>query len=221
VTVRDPFDTRWPGVETGGRLALDFTNTLDWRLRRSPVELLGSYRDLMRWAWSAGVLEKSEARALTAWAEGRPRAATRVLAEAIEIREAIASAFQSIARGERPPPPALARLEAAFLRASAARTLRAGDAGATWVWRANTPEPERAAWAAVLDAVGLLGSPELGRVRQCADAECGWMFLDTSRNRSRRWCSMEACGNRNKVRGFYRRARAGGRTPRRRPGDPS
>jgi predicted RNA-binding Zn ribbon-like protein len=67
----------------------------------------------------------------------------------------------------------------------------------------------RPAWAAALEAARILTSPEeSARVRQCADDECGWFFLDTSRNRTRRWCSMKVCGNRNKVRRFYERTAA-------------
>jgi predicted RNA-binding Zn ribbon-like protein len=57
------------------------------------------------------------------------------------------------------------------------------------------------------NAALILTSPERERLSQCRDAECGWFFLDTSKNRSRRWCTMEGCGNRNKARTFYRRAR--------------
>ena len=60
--------------------------------------------------------------------------------------------------------------------------------------------------AAALDAARLLTSPERERVRECGDALCGWLFVDSSRNLSRRWCNMQGCGNRNKARRFYRRA---------------
>jgi predicted RNA-binding Zn ribbon-like protein len=200
------FDTRWHGVGTGGSLALDFVNTLDWRLRKTPVELLHSFQDLMRWSWSASVLDRAAAAALVSWGEAHPRVAARVLAEAIETREAIAAVFQAIVHREPVPPAALARLERTCRVAYASRVLRPAGTGVRWGWRAGDPEPERAVWAVVLDALRVLGSAEVERVRQCADAQCGWMFLDTSRNRSRRWCSMEGCGNRNKARGFYRRA---------------
>jgi predicted RNA-binding Zn ribbon-like protein len=206
--VKDPFEKPWHGIEVGGSIALDFANTLDWRLRDRPVELLRSYADLARWGRSAGVLDAAEARALRRWGDSHPVAAGRALAAAAEIREAIAAIFQALVRGEVPPRDALARLELACHSASRARTLRAGDGGAAWAWRERSAEPERPAWAAALDAARVLTTTETARVRQCADAECGWFFLDTSRNRTRRWCSMKACGNRNKARRFYRRAAA-------------
>jgi predicted RNA-binding Zn ribbon-like protein len=62
-------------------------------------------------------------------------------------------------------------------------------------------------WPVVRDAADLLTSKELNRVGRCADERCGWLFVDTSRNRSRRWCSMESCGNRAKARRHYRKSR--------------
>jgi len=202
------FETPWPGMGVGGSLALDFVNTLDWRLRARPVELLAGFPDLLRWGRSAGALGRAEAARLRVWGESHPRAAARALAEAIELREAIAAVFQGTLGGGTPPPGPLARLAAACRTAWRARTLRAGRGPATWAWREGVLEPHRAAWAAALDAARLLTSAECRRVRQCGDAECGWLFLDTSRNRSRRWCSMQSCGNRNKVRRFYRRSAA-------------
>jgi len=199
----EAFHKAWPGVGIGGSLALDFVNTLDWRLREAPVEQLHAFADLLRWAWTAGILEPSEARSLRAWGQSHPRAARRALAEAIEVREAIAAVFQAVARGEGVPAGPLARLDAACRQAWAGRTLRPAGAGAVWEWREGGPG--RPGMAAALDAARLLTSPERGRVRECGDAQCGWLFVDSSRNRSRRWCNMQGCGNRNKARRFYRR----------------
>ena len=227
------FDTRWYGIDTGATPALMFANTLDWRLREQPVELLRDPEDLLRWAWSAGVMELGEAEELRTWCAEHPRRAVRALERARELREAVADIFQARASGAIPEG-ALTILERFHLEASGARALRAHGAEVHWEWRDGSPSPgrgalsksqgsprapraafrtnrvnpklERIAWAVALDAVRLLTGPEGDRVRQCADAQCGWFFLDESRNRSRRWCSMETCGNRNKARRFYRRA---------------
>lgn len=204
----DPFEGPWHGIGAGGSAAADFANTLDWRLRQRPVELLRDYADLLRFARSAGFLTVPGARGLRRWAEKHPRAARAALAEAVEVREAIAAIFQALVVAKPIPGRPLARLESACREASAARALRARDGAAEWVWREPQPEPARPTWAAALETARILTSPEASaRVRQCADAECGWFFLDTSRNRTRRWCSMKACGNRNKVRRFYERRR--------------
>lgn len=202
----DDFGKAWPGIGVGGSMALDFANTLDWRLRETPVELLHSFTDLLRWAWSAGALDPAEARALRAWSAAHPRAAARALAGAFEVREAIAAVFQAVARGENVPPAPLARLDAACRAAWKARALRPEGRRAAWGWRDDPPATERPAWAAALDAARILTSDDRERVRQCSDAQCGWLFLDSSRNGSRRWCTMKGCGNRNKARKFYRRS---------------
>jgi len=206
--VTNPFEKAWSGVGTGGCLSLDFVNTLDWRGRTPPVELLRDYPELLRWAFTAGVLEAREAQALLAWSRAHPQRARRVLERAVETREAIAAVFQAVARGARVPEGPLARLEAACAEAWHARTLAPRDARAAWTWRGPEPAPERPFLAAALDAERLLTEGDVARVRECGDPECAWMFLDVSRNRSRRWCSMEGCGNRNKARRFHRRASA-------------
>lgn len=200
------FGTPWSGIGTSGSVALSFANTLDWRLREPPVELLRSFSELLRWAWSAGALDPAEARTLRAWSAAHPRAAARALAKAVEVREAIAAVLQAVVRGEEIPAGPLARLDAACRAAWEARALRPDGRKAAWGWRDGAPAAERPAWAAALDAARLLTSDERERVRQCADAHCGWLFLDTSRNGTRRWCSMQSCGNRNKARKFYRRS---------------
>lgn len=202
-----PFDVRWSGIGTGGALAADFVNTLDWRLRDEPREGLGNYAELVRFSWSAGILTDSEARSLLAWAEAHPRSAARELARAIEVREAIALLFAAVRDGTRLPIEPLGVLDAACRSGASDRSLRPAGRFATWGRNSGSTPPQRPVWAVAEDAARILTSPERERLCQCGDAECGWFFMDTSRNRSRRWCSMESCGNRNKARSFYRRAR--------------
>ncbi len=200
------FEKPWAGTDTAGHLALSFVNTLDWRLRETPVELLHEYEDLLRWARTVGALGREEARELRTWGASHPRIAARLLLEAKELREAMAALFLAASNGKRLPARELERLDKVSRTARAAQSLRPSGGAASWGWRDDQPATERPILAAALSASGLLTSPELSKVRLCGDAECGWVFLDTSRNRSRRWCSMEACGNRNKARRFYRRA---------------
>jgi predicted RNA-binding Zn ribbon-like protein len=206
----DAFDQPWPGAGTGGSPALDFVNTLDWRGREPPVELLHGFPDLVRWARTVGILSAGEASALRVWAEAHPRVAARAMAESILVREVIAEIFQAVVRGEAVPAAPLVQLDSTCRESLALRVLRPAGSGAVWEWRAadpSRPEPFRPAMAVALDAARILTSAERERVRSCGDPECGWFFLDTSRNQSRRWCNMQSCGNRNKVRRFYRRQR--------------
>lgn len=209
VVVADPFGKPWPGIGIAGSAALSFANTLDWRLRETPVELLLTPADLLRWGWSTKALSPAEARTLRSWCDSNPRVAARALAAAVLVREAIAAVFQALARGERVPAEPLARLDAACREARTNQTLRLEGGKVALGWRDVPPSIDWTVWAAALDAARILLSAERDRVRQCGDAQCGWLFLDTSRNGSRRWCTMKACGNRNKARSFYSRSRTG------------
>ena len=202
-----PFETRWSGIGVGGTLSADFVNTLDWRLRKEPREGLTTYKDLLRWAWSAGLLKAPETHALLDWADAHPKAAARELAYGIELREAIALLFDAVQHGTRLPLDPLAFLTAACRRSASDRSLEPSGQFAVWARAEGSPPPRRPAWIVAENAASLLTSADRERLSQCRDAECGWYFLDTSKNRSRRWCTMEGCGNRNKARTFYRRAR--------------
>jgi len=195
-----------PAKGIGGSVSADFVNTLDWRLRPVPAELLGSVESLLRWGRSAGILALEEARTLRDRGKAHPAAAGKALARLVGVREAIAETFAAVVREAPIPPGPLARLDTACREAGSARALRPDDAGAAWAWRGERPGSDQVAWAVALDAARILTSSDRRRLRQCGDRECGWFFLDTSRNRRRRCCSMKSCGNRNKARAFYRRS---------------
>ena len=101
---QDSFEKPWHGLESERTPALALANTLDWRLRKEPIELLKDYSDLVRWGRSVGALEPSEARALRKWGEEHPKAAARVLVEAASLREAIAAIATSLVKGRAPQP---------------------------------------------------------------------------------------------------------------------
>jgi predicted RNA-binding Zn ribbon-like protein len=199
----------------GGRLSLDFTNTADWHASDHPVEFLTSYSDLVAWSQHVGILTDHQVRCLLKEAVRRPMDATAVLERAIALREAIYRIFSTTSHG-RPPQAAdlatfNAELAGALAQSRIVLTLRQAQdtaaEGFTWDWTGTEETLDGMLWPVVHDAAGLLTSEELDRVGQCADDRCGWLFLDTSRNRSRRWCSMEDCGNRAKARRHYERSR--------------
>lgn len=82
--------------------------------------------------------------------------------------------------------------------------LIATDSSFAWEWT-ETDQLEFILWQVVRSTADLLTSPERDRIRECAGEDCGWVFLDLSRNRSRRWCDMEDCGNRAKAHRHYDR----------------
>jgi predicted RNA-binding Zn ribbon-like protein len=185
----------------GGRLSLDFANTADWHASDHPVEFL-------TWSQHVGILTAHQAQRLLKKAARRPEDANAVLERAIALREAIYQIFSAISRGHPPQAADLATFNAELSGALAQSRIVSTAEGFAWDWAAAEDALDQMLWPVVHDAAGLLTSEELDRVGQCADDRCGWLFLDTSRNRSRRWCSMEDCGNRAKARRYYERKRA-------------
>jgi len=192
----------------GGRLSLDFANTADWHASVHPVEFLSSYSDLVTWSQHVGILKDQQAQRLLKEAARRPEDATTVLERAIALREAIYRIFSAISHGRSPQAADLATFNAELSRALVQSRIVSTVEGFAWDWAGAEDALDQMLWPVAHDAAGLLTSEELDRVGQCADDRCGWLYLDTSRNRSRRWCSMEDCGNRAKVRRHYERKRA-------------
>ncbi len=197
----------------GGHLALDFVNTVGG-LRDDPPssdeELLVVYDDLATWCARLGVISEREAGALRAAAKRDERAARRALREAIRLRELLYGVFRPLSDGKEPPAELLARLRDAERAALADATLtRTGPAlGAMhWSWppAAALSDPLR---PVVHAAVELLTEGPLDRLKTCGN--CRWLFLDRSRNHSRRWCSMDECGIQMKHARFVEKRRRSG-----------
>ncbi len=193
---------------TGGRLCLDFVNTLDERDRERPRELLRSFSNVIDWGLQADALSRDEARSLREHARAHPHAAADALARAITLREHLFDLFSAIAARANAPPTALAALDLAARRGCQSRCLRRSDDRFQWGWRTmSRPDLGRVSSRVAWSAVELLVSSDLPRVRRCEGAGCAWLFLDASKNRTRRWCDMTVCGNRAKARRHYARTR--------------
>jgi len=192
----------------GGELCLDFANTIEPRGVAQPQEFLATYSDLVAWSRHVAVLTDKQAECLLRQAAAHRAKAEAVHRRAIALREALYRVFLSIIKG-RPAeardleqlnaalPPALARLRIVSLRE-----------GFAWDWRDGDGDLDRMLWPIVRSAAELLTAGPLDRLKQCAG--CGWLFLDGSRNQTRRWCDMRVCGNRAKARRYYERQRKGG-----------
>lgn len=192
---------------SGGHPALDFANTVDNRPSVRRRELLTSCADFIAWGRQAGLLSRAQAEELSRRARQAPARARAFLREALKLREALYVALSARAAGAPAPPAALQQINAvlpAVLKRS--RIVSKAD-GFLWEFRGGAGEFHRLLWAIGRAIVELLTSEELALVRECAAGECGWLFLDRSRNRSRRWCNMRICGNRDKVRRFRRKLR--------------
>ena len=193
----------------GNHLALDLVNTVDWRLapeRPDHVDLLTDDEVLLHWGHRLGLVDDSELRAtVRKLVPGSTEARDRTVA----LRETLYAIFARVSAHEPPNERDLEALSAAFSEAIAHARLRSSaDGTLAWSWDDADPR-ERLRWAVAASAVDLLTNGELARVKQCHDDGCGWVFLDMSKNASRRWCSMQGCGARAKMRRQYRRKRGG------------
>jgi predicted RNA-binding Zn ribbon-like protein len=175
----------------GGRLCLDFANSVDWSAQREPLgaELDALRRPawLARWGQRLGLLPAGEA----------PRVTHDELRAARELRAAVYAAFAAVGEGEPPPAAALATLARHHAAAAAAARLGWANGSGRLTWDAS--DARRVRFSAAVDAVALLADARLlARVRRCPGRNCGWLFLDASGRR--RWCSMRTCGSREKMR---------------------
>jgi predicted RNA-binding Zn ribbon-like protein len=189
-------------VDAGRVLA--FVNTLSGRPTPSPVERLVSYDALVEWARDEHLLAAAAADRLTAEARRHPQQAAAVLGRAKAFREALHGLMSSIDAGRQPAPAILATISEALAGAYANARLVPHEGALQWVASADD-DLSRVVWEIGRAAGRLVVSPRLGRVRACAAGDCGWWFLDDTKNRSRRWCDMKICGNREKVRRFRSR----------------
>jgi predicted RNA-binding Zn ribbon-like protein len=178
-----------------GHPALDFVNTLDWRFREAGAEdLLKSYGDLLRFIEQSKLLPPKQTRRL--------EHSARVLATCKELREAIAEIFYARLHGLKPSAATQRTVEGYFKAALGEQKLNWSQSPrVTWEW-SQALDAEVALRAIAASALDLMTSDAVDRVRECNNPECRWLFLDTSKNHTRRWCDMKVCGNRMKARRF-------------------
>ena len=184
----------------GNQLAIDFTNTVGDR-GADRADHLNTFGDIVAWAEARGVISRSAAAALRQKANADPDGAARAWRSALTFREALYNVIDAGAANRRAPAADLAVVNAHVGKTfSGAALAQSGERFSLETraeeWLDPVIRPVTRA------AVDLLTSDELTRVRRCADDECAWLFLDTTRSGTRRWCDMRVCGNRNKVRRF-------------------
>ena len=193
-----------------GELCLDFINTLDNRpVPERLKELLPSYQDLADWAVQAGALTPLQRSALLRAAGGYPQAAEQALSKAIALRECLYRIVSSTLRNRRASSEDLTALNAYLREALSNLELKATRRGFRLSWKDDPSRLDSILWPIVRSASELLRSPDLENVHECDMADCRWIFVDRSKNHRRRWCEMKVCGNRAKVRKFYRRQKDG------------
>lgn len=195
------------GATKRAELCLDFANTLDWHASDRPQETLHVYEDFLAWVQARSVISRDRVDALARRARREPQAAAAVYRRATALREAIYRIFVGRIAASTPALSDVALLNEELQRALPHYRVQLGVDGPSWSLAADSAEFDLPLWPIVQSAAELLLSEDLrDRVGQCADPEgCGWLFLDLSKNRSRRWCSIQDCGNRAKQRRLHAR----------------
>jgi predicted RNA-binding Zn ribbon-like protein len=198
----------WRFHLSGGRLCLDLANTVSWRASGRPIDRLERGEDLVRWARQARIITEREAVRLVAAVRDTPAQGRAALTQARVFREAIYRLFSALADDRAPAGSDLARINAELSEASRhLRVARRPDGTFDWAWEGVPLGLRRILWPVARSAALVLTSDDLGRLKKCPAADCGWIFLDATRNGTRRWCHMTVCGNRAKARRFYARNR--------------
>ena len=194
---------------SGGMLCLDFANTVLKRNRPDRAkDELGNYSRLLGFAKQTKLLSLARADFLRKRALVLRPNVDRVLAKAVMLREAIYRVYSALAAGKPAAPKDVKVLDDFAVEAWRHRKLApTSQHGYRWQWRTEEADSfEQILWPIALSAAELLTSDQLDAVRECAADDCAWLFLDESRNHSRRWCDMKVCGNRQKARRHYHRA---------------
>lgn len=193
------------GILIAERLCLDFANTVGWHNGDNPKERLINYEKLVGWSRHAKILNIPQEKRLLEKANRHSDQAEKTLEEAIELREAIFRLFRSIAAGQKTDSFDLAILNKYLTKAYSLAEITPKDNKFALTFRDGENELDCMLWPIVQSAIDLLLSGNLNRVKQCEGDPCGWLFFDSSRNKSRRWCSMADCGNREKARRHYKK----------------
>jgi predicted RNA-binding Zn ribbon-like protein len=183
-------------------LCLGFANTLYWR-GSEPTESLKNLPDLFQWLGNSGGVPKSTIDAAVARWVDRSRPTPPFFEGAIAIRESIYRLFSAIAAGETVAEADLGRINGAL--AEAPSRLRLVRDGKSYGWDVEPKEPSVAGLLTPVlwSAADLLTGGEHARIRRCANEKCLWLFFDRSKSGTRRWCDMNACGNRAKSHRHY------------------
>ena len=202
-----------PFLYVGGDPALDLVNTVDYTDRGLEQERLTGYDRAIEWAEGAKFLSARQAAALRAKARVRPREAEAALRTTLRVRQVLSRLLRALAQGESEGEALddFNRLLGQALRHM--RVTRAGERPRRCQplrlgWEDLETSLESIVWPAVWSAASLIVSEEASRIRVCGGPDCGWMYVDRSRNQLRRWCQMETCGTREKSRRRYERIRS-------------
>ncbi|HEY5940548.1 MAG TPA: ABATE domain-containing protein [Gemmatimonadales bacterium] len=205
---QDTISSESPFQYIGGDPSIDFVNTVDWTSRGPEQERLTDFERVIRWAEGAGIVSTKEAGGLRVRSRAKPREAESAYRNALRVRQVLERLFRSIAGGE-PEGETLDEFNRELTRALERMRVAPGTGkrpgGLHLGWGDGGEGLDSVIWPVVWSAASLIVSEEASRIRICGGTDCGWMYVDRSRNKLRRWCQMETCGTREKSRRRYSR----------------
>jgi predicted RNA-binding Zn ribbon-like protein len=187
-------------------LCLEFANTVSWR-GSDAEDSLHQSADLLRWCRDNRILGGVGFAHLDDWASGTSTEATAMFAEAVALREVLYRILFALTIREAPSAADLVIFNAALRRAPLRHTVASLAQGFGWQIESDRRTAPLLLAPVLWSAADLMVGPDAGRLRHCANPKCLWLFLDDSKNGSRRWCSMRWCGNRAKAHRHYLRQR--------------
>lgn len=185
-----------------GKLSLDFTNTVAWRGRKDAEDYFKTYTDFIIWAKLKKIITEEECNRILKNTEDLTEEKRQFLIKVKKTREIL---YQLFSQKNCPSEEIISDFNNETAYFTQFNKLRNENGIFYWDFTNQLDLPEKILGVVIFDAIKILTSPDLKKVAKCADNECAWLFFDTSRNHSRRWCSMEDCGNKAKARDFYQR----------------
>ncbi len=203
-----------------GDISLDFVNTAGGRISNPnkksgrdyydafPSDKLEEYADLIAWSLKAGLFDEKEAKKLLQISEDKSQAANTVFKRALDLRESVYRLFKSVTEGWQPEAKDLEILNRELILARRHQKISISEDGFGFEWIDRDEALDRMLRQISVSATNLLINGDLTRIRRCVNDVCNWLFLDTSRNRTRQWCVMKDCGNLAKVRRFRAKQQA-------------
>jgi len=204
-----------------GRLCLDFANTIDHRLSGNPEDKLSGYAELVEFGQQTGVFSASEARKLRHEGRKNKGETSRLFHDAVVLREMIFRILSGVAARREISKTDVGALNVALQKLNTGSLIVPGNGGGAWRWVEKSSGAGRLIGRIVRSAMELLTSKDIERVKECAAETCGWLFIDGSHSRNRRWCEMRTCGSQHKARAYYQRKTADRRASDGRPASPT
>jgi predicted RNA-binding Zn ribbon-like protein len=189
----------------GGAPCLDFVNTRTWNDREPPHDFFAEYENLLQWGLQQELVTARQAEQLADTAERKSSESLAILEQARTTRAAIYRIFFAIAESREIPPADLDFFNRSWKKALGGLQVQKDRKSFQWNWVNMEGELGSILWPVLHSVAELLVSEKLDRIKDCQG--CGWLFLDTTRSGRRRWCDMSVCGNREKARRHYARAR--------------